>query len=120
MQTGDAVTPAPRFRLVAMAASAGGLSALSAVLTRLPRSFPLPIAIVQHVDPKHNSLIPEILARRSKINVKAGEDGELMEAGVAYVAPPASHMLIVGGAIQLTQTELVHWVRPSADRLFES
>ena len=114
----------PGFQLVAIAASAGGLSALTTVLARLPRAFPLPVAIVQHVDPTHESLVAHILARRTSLAVKGAEQDDLLTAGYVYVAPPGSHMEIDAAdgcrRIQLAHTEPVHFVRPSADRLFES
>ena len=109
------------FQLVAIAASAGGLSALTTVLAEMPAEFPLPIAVVQHVDPTHRSLIADILARRTPLKVKQAEAGERLLAGVVYIAPPGSHMLVrADRSVQLTQTEPVHFVRPSADQLFES
>ena len=109
------------FHLVAMAASAGGLSALTTVLERLPSDFPLPLAVVQHIDPAHASHVAEILNRRTRLAVKEAADHEVMTPGVVYVAPPGSHMLVSnGGAIELTHGKLVHFVRPAADCLFES
>ena len=111
----------PQFRVVVVAASAGGLNALGALLTALPSDFPLPLAIVQHIDPNHVSLIANILSRRTKLRVKQAETDDILMPGVVYVAPPGWHMVIVpGGAITLTHTEPVHFVRPSADALFES
>ena len=121
MQLGRAPTESLPFELVALAASAGGLSALMVVLGRLPSSFPLPLAIVQHVDPTHESLMVEILARRTTLVVKKAEDTEVMIPGQVYVAPPGSHFEVSEGLrILLTRTEPLHFVRPSADRLFES
>ena len=109
------------FRLVVIAASAGGLSALSRVLAALPSNFPLPLAIVQHLDPNHVSRLADILGRRTTLAVKEAEADDLLTSGVVYIAPPGWHMIIVpGGAIALTQTVPVHFVRPSADELFES
>ena len=109
------------FRLVVIAASAGGLSALSRVLAALPSDFPLPLAIVQHLDPNHVSRLADILGRRTTLAVKEAEADDLLTSGVVYIAPPGWHMIIVpGGAIALTQTVPVHFVRPSADELFES
>jgi two-component system chemotaxis response regulator CheB len=109
------------YQVVAIAASAGGLTALATLLGRLPREFPIPLAVVQHVDPRHISLVPEILARRTDLTVKAAVEREPMLAGVVYVAPPDRHFLIGGGRlVSLTSTAPVHYVRPSADLLFES
>ena len=109
------------FDVVAMAASAGGLTALSDVLSALPQDFPASIVVVQHLDPRHRSLMAEILDRRTKLKVKQAIEGESLQAGAVYIAPPNRHMLINQDAtVSLTQSELVHFVRPSADLLFES
>ena len=109
------------FDIVALASSAGGLSALSEVLSTLPEDFPASIAVVQHLDPRHRSLMAKILSGRTQLSVKEAEEGDRLRPGVVYVAPPDRHLLInPGGTISLTQSEMVHFVRPSADLLFES
>ncbi len=109
------------FEVVALAASAGGLKAISEVLEGLPADFPAAIVVVQHVDPRHRSLMADILSRRTRLRVKEAEDGEDVAGGTVYVAPPNRHLLVNADAtLSLTQTELVHFVRPSADLLFES
>jgi len=109
------------YQVVAIGASAGGLTALATVLSGLSREFPVPIAVVQHLDPSHHSVVAEILARRTPLIVKPAEPHEPMVGGVVYVAPPDHHLLIGGGrSVKLTQTKPVHYVRPSADQLFES
>jgi len=114
-------TPAAAFDIVALASSAGGLNALSEVLSALPETFPAAIAVVQHLDPRHRSLMAKILSGRTPLSVKEAEDGDRLEPGKVYVAPPDRHLLInAGGTISLTQSEMVHFVRPSADLLFES
>ncbi len=112
--------PSP-IEVVAFGSSAGGLAALSQVLTRLGRNFPAAITIVQHVDPHHPSLMADILAKRTRLVVKEAHAGDRLEPGTALVAPPDRHLLVnEDGTISLTQTQLVHFVRPSADLLFES
>lgn len=109
------------FDIVALASSAGGLSALSEVLSTIPEGFPASIAVVQHLDPRHRSLMAKILSGRTQLSVKEAEEGDRLRPGVVYVAPPDRHLLInPGGTISLTQSEMVHFVRPSADLLFES
>jgi two-component system chemotaxis response regulator CheB len=110
-----------KYHLVVLAASAGGLSALASVLEKLPAEFPLPVGIVQHVDPSHHSFVASILGRRTPLRVSEARDDDSMIGGQVYVAPPDMHM-IVGPAFQvhLTHTAPVHFVRPSADVLFES
>ncbi len=107
--------------VIALAASAGGLPALSEVLGSLPAPQNASIVVVQHLDPHHRSLMAEILTRRTSLDVKQAADGELLQVGRVYLAPPDRHLLVNrGGVLTLSQAELVHFVRPSADLLFES
>ncbi|MGH2522595.1 MAG: CheR family methyltransferase, partial [Anaerolineales bacterium] len=116
-----AIPSHPPFEIVALAASAGGLRALSEVLAVLPASFPAAMAVVQHLDPRHRSLMADILSRRTPLTVKEAEAGEVIRPGGVYVAPPNQHLLVNSDrTVSLAQTELVHFVRPSADLLFES
>jgi two-component system chemotaxis response regulator CheB len=109
------------FDVVACGSSAGGLNALTEVLSRLPGDFPAALAVVQHLDPRHRSLMAAILAKRTRLRVKEAEDGERLEAGTVYIAPPNRHLLVnPGGRLALSESELVHFLRPSADLLFES
>ncbi|HET7465870.1 MAG TPA: chemotaxis protein CheB [Candidatus Dormibacteraeota bacterium] len=109
------------FEIVAIAASAGGLTALTSILGHLPANFGAIVVVVQHLDPRHRSLMPQIVGRRSNMPVYQAADGMELEAGHVYLAPPDRHLLVNrDGTVSLTQTELVNFVRPSADLLFES
>jgi two-component system chemotaxis response regulator CheB len=114
------LTPAS-YDVVALAASAGGLAALTTIVAALDDRFPTPILVVQHLDRRHRSLMAEVLGRRTSLTVTEAVDGAKIEPGCAYVAPPDHHLLVnTNGTMSLSQTELVHFVRPSADLLFES
>ena len=109
------------FEIVALAASAGGLKALTDVLAALPRDFPAALVVVQHLDPRHRSLMAEILGKRTALRVREAHEGDRLEKGLASIAPPNRHLLVnADGTLSLSQSELVHFVRPSADLLFES
>lgn len=111
----------PAYDVVALVASAGGMTALSTVLKALPDDFPVAIVIVQHLDPRHRSLMSDILGRRTKLPVREASEGEKLEPGQVRIAAPNRHLLVNSdGTLSLTETELVHFVRPSADLLFES
>ena len=113
--------PDAAFDVVALAASAGGLTALSRVLSALPSDFPAAVVVVQHLDPRHRSLMADILSRRTSLRVKQAEEGDLLTPATVYIAPPNRHLLVnPDGTLSLSQSELVHFVRPSADLLFES
>jgi two-component system, chemotaxis family, protein-glutamate methylesterase/glutaminase len=113
--------PNAAFDVAALAASAGGLTALSRVLSALPSDFPAAVVVVQHLDPGHRSLMADILSRRTPLRVKQAEEGDLLTPATVYIAPPNRHLLVnPDGTLSLSQSELVHFVRPSADLLFES
>lgn len=109
------------FAIVALAASAGGLSALSQVLQGLPATFSAAIVIVQHVDPNAENMLSAILARCTLLQVKQAEAGDRLRVGTVYVARPNWHLLInLDTTLALTQTAPRNFARPSADVLFES
>ena len=111
----------PGFDVVAIATSAGGLRALTEVLSALPAGFPVAVVVVQHLDPRHRSLMAAILSRRTALPVRQAEDGMKLGPGTVLIAPPNKHLLVnQDGTVSLTHSELVHFVRPSADLLFES
>lgn len=121
MATGGGEHAGNGFEIVAIAASAGGLHALSLVLGALPADFPCPIVVVQHLDPRHKSLMAQILSRRTRLAVREAANGDRLEPGTVLVAPPDRHLLVnPDGSIALVQSELVQFVRPSADLLFDS
>lgn len=125
MPTTDSVTDPllsqPAFDLVAIVASAGGLYALETILADLPKDFPAPIAIVQHLSPQGPGLLPGILNRRTQLTVKQAVAGVRLQAGHVYIAPPDQHLLLTpSGIITLAHTERVNFSRPSADVLLES
>jgi two-component system chemotaxis response regulator CheB len=109
-----------RFDVVAVGASAGGLHAIQEILKPLPRDFPCSILIVQHLAPKHKTHLSELVASVTPLRVKQAEHGEVLLPGVIYIAPPDEHLLVGPGIVQLAHTQLVHFLRPSIDLLFES
>lgn len=79
------------------------------------------MVVVEHLLPEHTSSLAAILGKRTALAVKQAEDGDLLEPGWAYVAPPDAHTVIgKGGRIELEDSPPVQYVRPSVDRLFES
>jgi len=117
----DPAGPAPSFDVVALVASAGGLAALTAVLSHLPGDFPAGVVVLQHLDPSRPSLLTEILGRRSDLPVREAHHGDRLRRGAVFVAPPGRHLLVgPGGVLALTSTAPVHYARPSADALLES
>ena len=106
-----------------MAASVGGLKALSVILGGLPADFPAAITIVMHLAPEHKSLLAEILNYRTHLEVKEAHTGDILCHSSVFVAPPNHHMFVVkGGKLELSSSssEKIHHARPSAEPLFAS
>ena len=83
-----------QFDIVAMVSSAGGLAAVRHVLEHLPAAFPAAIVIVQHLDPRHRSLMAGILSHHTQLAVKEAEEGDRLAPGHVYLAPPNRHLLV--------------------------
>src|SRR5947209_14474826 len=98
--------PVPQFDVVAVGASAGGVEALHAVASALPADFPVPVLVVQHMDPRHKSMLAALLARRCKLRVKQAVNDERIEFGTIYIAQPAMHLIVRGDRLALTDTKL--------------
>jgi two-component system chemotaxis response regulator CheB len=111
------------FSVIAMAASAGGLKALSVILGGLPADFPAAIAIVMHLAPDHKSILAEILDSRSDLEVRQAKNDDFLCPSCVFVAPPNQHLFVaVDGHLKLSSSsaEKVHHARPSAEPLFAS
>lgn len=121
-QHGPLSNPSGRaFDVVAMAASLGGLDALSCVLGALPPDFPVPVLVVQHLSARYPSYLVDLLGRRCALSVTWARHGQFLRPGMIYVAPPDQHLLVGRTRmVRLAQTPHVEFVRPSADVLFES
>ena len=111
------------FPVIAMAASVGGLHALSVILGGLPADFPAAIAIVMHLSPDHKSILAEILNRRTHLPVRQAHTGDVLCPSCVFVAPPNHHLLVnPDGRLKLSSSSAakVHYARPSAEPLFVS
>ncbi len=119
--------PASKFtavtdKIVMIGASTGGPRALIEVLPRLPKNFPLPVAVIQHMPP--GPFIKSIASRidsESNIRVVEAQDGDCLIPGTAIMAPGGYHMLIEkGGIVRLSHGPTVNSVRPSVDVMMSS
>ncbi|KOT84637.1 chemotaxis protein [Streptomyces rimosus subsp. pseudoverticillatus] len=107
--------------VVAIAASAGGVFALLELFGSFTSGPPVPTLVVQHLSPRHRTVLDTVLQRRTRVPVKLAQDGERAAAGRVYLAPPDRHLLIEpDGTLRLADTARVNRVRPAADRLFTS
>lgn len=109
------------FKLVAIGASTGGPIVLKTILSGLPRNFPVPIAIVQHIADGFTDGLAEWLTKATGIQVHVAAEGQPLLAGQAYVAPAGRQMTISGdGRIVLSDARPENGHRPSVSCLFRS
>lgn len=122
--TGDPAAAAARpFRVVALAASMGGVDALSVLLAALPADFPVPVLVLQHLSAAQPSRLAEILDGHCSLHVQPAVDGATILPGNVYVATPGQHLSVSSlGQLELGLSDAarVNFVCPSADVLFQS
>ena len=118
--------PTPQQRIeaieaVVIGASAGGVGALLQLLAGMPKSFQLPILIVLHLPPQHESRLNVLLEARLNRRVLEARDKEPIEAGTIYLAVPDHHLSVESDrSLSLSGEDLVCFARPSIDVLMMS
>ena len=111
--------PTIAFNVVALAASAGGLQAISTILSALPADFPAAILVVLHISSTYPTKLVEVLSLRTALQVKPAATGDILRPGTVYIAVPAHHLLVQpNGTLLLADTPKMNFVRPAADKLF--
>lgn len=110
-----------RVRLLLIGASTGGPVALADVLTKLPRDFPLPILLVQHMPENFTKAFAERLNRQCNVEVREAQDGDMLKPGLALLAPGGKQMMVDkrGSVRVLPGDERVNY-KPSLDITFGS
>lgn len=105
---------------IVIGASAGGVQALTTLVADLAPDLPAAVFIVLHISAKVPSLLPDILARESKLPVAHAVDGEPIVRGRIYIAPPDQHLIIEEEHVRLVRGPKENLHRPSIDALFRS
>jgi two-component system CheB/CheR fusion protein len=93
--------PAPRFPIVGVGSSAGGLEATIALLHELPEDLGAALVVVVHLDPTHPSGLTDILGKATSFPVSTVVDGAVVGPNHVYVIPPNTNLRLVGGALHL-------------------
>jgi len=110
-----------KYEAIVIGTSAGGLYALSAILEKLPASYPIPVIVVQHRSKDQRDLLEEVLQSKCRIRIKQADEKEKIESGFVYIAPPDYHLLVEDNkTFSLSADEPVRYSRPSIDVLFET
>ena len=107
--------------LVVVGSSAGGVNALSTLVSTLDASFPAPVVLAQHLDPQRPSHLGSILERRSNLPVVVVDENAPtpLEKGKIYVVPSNRHVKIDDGHVHLEQ-DSIERPKPSIDILLSS
>ena len=106
--------------IVGIGASAGGLDALTRLISALPVYGGMAYLLVQHLDPTHKSLMAELLAEHTSMPVLQATDDAVIEPDHIYVIPAGSYLAVSGGALQLSKPTAPHGARMPVDFLFNS
>jgi two-component system, chemotaxis family, CheB/CheR fusion protein len=107
--------------LVVVGSSAGGIEALSILVSKLPTDFPAPIVLAQHLDPTRPSSLDTILRRRTTLPVELVNMVSPLEKGKIYVVPSNRLVTIDDGQVRVQEDQLARQrPRPSVDVLLTS
>jgi two-component system, chemotaxis family, protein-glutamate methylesterase/glutaminase len=106
--------------ILTIGASAGGVEALTRLLGELPPDLPAALFVVLHIAPTAPSMLPLILNRHSALRAHHAREGDIIQMGKVYVAPPDRHLLVKRGHVRLSRGPRENGSRPSVDPLFRS
>ncbi|OAI10107.1 chemotaxis protein CheB [Methylomonas lenta] len=107
-------------RIVGIGASAGGLEALEAFLSHMPADSGLAFVIIQHLDPVHKGVMPELLQRITPMRVTQAGNRMKVKANCVYVIPPNKDLSVLHGSLYLLDPVAARGLRLSIDFFFRS
>ncbi len=118
------ITTERKVGIVSIGTSTGGPKALQEIIPNLPKDFPVPVVIAQHMPPNFTKPFAERLDQLSQLSVKEAEEGETVKPGIVYIAPGRGHMRLKRRGIEIfvsiseDKEEFIY--RPSVDALMLS
>ena len=118
------VTTERKVGIVSIGTSTGGPKALQEIIPKLPKDFPVPIVIAQHMPPNFTKPFAERLDQLSQLSVKEAEEGETIKPGIVYIAPGRGHMRLkrrgIETLVNISEDKEEFIYRPSVDALMLS
>lgn len=106
--------------IIVIGASAGGVEALSYLVAQLPHNLPAAVFVVQHTTPNGPGLLVTILDRAGPLETRIAENGEAIQRGMIYLAPPDQHLLVDKDRVRIARGPRENRARPAIDPLFRS
>lgn len=103
------------FSVVGLGASAGGLEAFTKLFTALAPDTGMAFILIQHLDPKHESMMAPLLSRHTSMKVLQATDGMRIKRDHVYVIPPGAYLSIQNGTLHLSVPRDGHGVRMPLD-----
>ena len=113
-------TSGKTFHIVAMGASAGGLEAFEQFFTKMPADSGMAIVLIPHLDPRHKSILGDLLKRYTQMKVFEAEDAMPVKPNFIYTIPPNKDMAIMNGRLHLLEPMISHGIRHPIDFFFRS
>ncbi len=108
------------FAVAGIGASAGGLEACTKLLAALPAGSGMAFILVQHLDPKHESMMVDLLSEHTAMTVVQAAEGMRLQPDHFYIIPPATYLSVKGGILHLSEPEARHGARLPVDFLLRS
>jgi two-component system CheB/CheR fusion protein len=108
------------FPVVGIGASAGGLKAFETFFKNMPPDSGMAFVLVPHLDPKHISILPDLLQKHTEMPVSSVTDGMKVKPNAVYVIPPNKFMAILHGVLHLMTPQTSSGFRLPVDSFFRS
>ncbi|MCX6248365.1 MAG: PAS domain-containing protein [Bacteroidetes bacterium] len=115
-----AKTSTREFPIVGIGASAGGLEALEQFFANMPTDTGMAFVVIQHLDPTHVGIMPELLQRITRMKVNQATDGLKVKPDTVYVIPPNKSLSILNRSLQLFEPVEVRGLRLPVDFFFRA
>lgn len=106
--------------IITIGASAGGVEAILELTPQLPADLPAALFVVIHISSQSDHVLPRLLDRRSNLRAASAVDGEPVEHGRIYIAPPDHHLLVKQEHVRVVRGPQENRHRPAVDPLFRS
>jgi chemotaxis response regulator CheB len=106
--------------IIGIGASAGGLEALEQFFLHVPENIGVAFVVIQHLDPNHKGMMPELLQRTTAMTVMEAKDGMKIKPECVYVNPPNKELSILHGRLYLLDPIAPRGLRLPIDAFFSS